>query len=105
MNSDGTGAALGLVEIVLLIALYILPSIVAGKRGHPQNVAIFALNILLGWTFIGWVAALVWALTGDAGGSGIPVTLVDPGVTAQLECLLDDVEGRLTDFGFAPKWN
>jgi hypothetical protein len=22
-----------------------------------------ALNIFLGWTFIGWVASLVWALT------------------------------------------
>jgi Superinfection immunity protein len=28
--------------------------------------AIFALNLLLGWTFLGWVAALVWALTNSS---------------------------------------
>jgi Superinfection immunity protein len=28
-------------------------------------VAIFALNLLLGWTVVGWVIALVWALTKD----------------------------------------
>jgi hypothetical protein len=26
-------------------------------------VAIFALNLLLGWTLLGWFAALVWSLT------------------------------------------
>jgi hypothetical protein len=28
-------------------------------------VAITVLNVLLGWTFIGWVVALVWASTMD----------------------------------------
>jgi hypothetical protein len=27
--------------------------------------AIIALNLLLGWTFLGWVIALVWALKKD----------------------------------------
>lgn len=28
--------------------------------------AIFVLNLLLGWTVIGWIVALVWALTVDS---------------------------------------
>lgn len=47
----------------LLIVSYFLPSVIGFRRGHHNAAAILALNILLGWTFIGWVAALVWSLT------------------------------------------
>jgi hypothetical protein len=40
-----------------------LPTIVAGQRGHQNTAAIAVLNLLLGWTFIVWVIALVWAMT------------------------------------------
>lgn len=46
-----------------LVALYLLPTIVAWRRGHHNTAAIFVLNIALGWTFIGWIAAMVWAST------------------------------------------
>jgi hypothetical protein len=36
---------------------------IAASRGHPNTIAIAALNILLGWTMLGWIASLVWALT------------------------------------------
>lgn len=49
--------------LILLAALYFIPSFVAGFRSHHNAGAIVALNVLLGWTLIGWVAALVWALT------------------------------------------
>jgi hypothetical protein len=49
--------------ILIALALYLVPSIVATKRQHRNQTAIFLVNILLGWTFIGWVAALVWAVT------------------------------------------
>jgi hypothetical protein len=42
--------------------LYLLPSIIAYKRRHRQFIAILALNVLLGWTLLGWVGAFVWAL-------------------------------------------
>lgn len=55
--------AFGLMIWTIIAAMYFIPSAVAMVR-HKQNViAIFALNLLLGWTIIGWVAALVWALT------------------------------------------
>lgn len=48
---------------LLMFGLYVFPSIVATARGHHQQNAIFILNLLLGWTIIGWIAALIWAAT------------------------------------------
>jgi Superinfection immunity protein len=56
-----------LVLIVVLALPYLLPTLVALARHHRQRQAIAALNILLGWTFVGWVVALVWALTVSPG--------------------------------------
>jgi ABC-type transport system involved in cytochrome c biogenesis permease component len=47
------------------IALYFLPTIIAFFRGHLSAWAIFALNLLLGWTALGWIVAIVWSLTGN----------------------------------------
>ncbi len=41
--------------------IYFIPSFVAHKKQHIQKVSILLLNIFLGWTFIGWVVALIWA--------------------------------------------
>jgi cytochrome c biogenesis protein CcdA len=49
--------------IIAGIALYLLPSLIATCRRHSNVAAIEALNILLGWTFLGWVVSLVWSLT------------------------------------------
>lgn len=46
---------------LLAVAIYFLPAIIATKRDHPNGVSIIVLNFFLGWTLIGWVAALVWA--------------------------------------------
>ena len=51
--------------ILILAIVYLIPSIVASVRNHRQLGAIFRLNIFLGWTFIGWVAALIWAMDRD----------------------------------------
>ena len=52
-----------LVFIALLIGAYILPALVATERKHSKLAAIWVLNILLGWTFLGWALAFVWACT------------------------------------------
>ncbi len=60
---EGEGEfGLGLVDTIFLVP-YIVPSLVAYRRRHPNKTAIFAFNLLLGWTVLGWVVALVWALT------------------------------------------
>jgi len=50
----------GLAVSVFLLPLYILPTILAWKKQH--RIQILLLNLLLGWTVLGWVGALVWAL-------------------------------------------
>jgi uncharacterized membrane protein YqaE (UPF0057 family) len=52
-----------MILLVICALLYFLPSLVAYQR-HGNAPAIFIMNLLLGWTFLGWVAALVWACTG-----------------------------------------
>lgn len=47
------------------LAAYLLPSIIALTREHKNLLPIFLTNALLGWTFLGWVAALVWAFTNN----------------------------------------
>jgi hypothetical protein len=42
--------------------LYFLPFIVGLARGKRDLLAIFLLNFFLGWTLIGWVVALIWAV-------------------------------------------
>jgi Superinfection immunity protein len=46
---------------VLGLLGYLLPALVALWRQNRQWRAITVLNLLLGWTFVGWVVALVWA--------------------------------------------
>lgn len=45
--------------------VYLAPTFVASFRRKANTNAIFALNVLTGWTFVGWVGSLVWALTAE----------------------------------------
>lgn len=49
----------------VLLAAYFLPTIIGAVSRHRQVAAIFALNLFLGWTLLGWVLALVWAMMDD----------------------------------------
>jgi len=45
--------------------MYFLPSIIALARSKRDLLAIFLLNLFLGWSVIGWIVALVWAAKSD----------------------------------------
>ncbi|HEY3927213.1 MAG TPA: superinfection immunity protein [Candidatus Koribacter sp.] len=45
--------------------VYFLPTVCAFYRKHNARAAIFVLNLLLGWTLIAWVIALVWSLNAN----------------------------------------
>lgn len=45
--------------------LYFLPFILALARGKRDVLGIFLLNFFLGWTVIGWIVALIWAVKQD----------------------------------------
>ena len=55
-----------ILEIIALMALAVLhfaPTFVAVWRKHPNRIAIFVINLLFGWTIIGWIVALIWSLS------------------------------------------
>lgn len=54
---------IGLAVLVLVVCLYFLPAIVASSRKHHNANAICIVNLLFGWTVIGWCIALIWAVT------------------------------------------
>lgn len=61
---DGSGA--GIVMLVVFIAGYFLPALVANHRGRDGQGLIAALNLLLGWTVLGWIVLLIVAFTGES---------------------------------------
>ncbi|WP_291842736.1 superinfection immunity protein [Maricaulis sp.] len=52
----------GEVAVIGLLA-YFLPTLIGLLRGHDNTFAIFLTNLLLGWTFIGWIVAFIWSFT------------------------------------------
>jgi len=50
-----------MIHLAILTLLYFLPTIVASNRGHSVT-GILLLNIFSGWTGIGWIVLLLWAL-------------------------------------------
>lgn len=51
-------------EVVILgLLMMFLPTLIALVRSHHNAFAIFLTNLLLGWTVIGWLIALIWSTT------------------------------------------
>jgi hypothetical protein len=51
--------------LLVVLLIYFLPTVIALARGHLSALAIFFLNLFLGWTMLGWLIALVWSCTGN----------------------------------------
>jgi Superinfection immunity protein len=66
-DSDAAAGIVGILGLVCVgivgLLFYFLPAFIAGMRGHQNTAAIFTLNLLLGWTMLGSIAALVWSFT------------------------------------------
>ncbi|MBD0255309.1 MAG: superinfection immunity protein [Cytophagales bacterium] len=52
-----------MMTLLILLTLYFLPTLIA--RDKKGAAGIFLLNFFLGWTFIGYIFALLWALAAD----------------------------------------
>ena len=51
--------------IMTLFIMYWLPTIIAIARQAHSALGVFILNLLLGWTILGWIIALVWSLAAE----------------------------------------
>ena len=61
-RTNGAEVAFAWVVTVLTLG-YMLPWAIAATRGKSNSAAVALVNLLLGWTFVGWVVALVMACT------------------------------------------
>jgi cell division protein FtsX len=64
----------GLLLVLIVLAAYFAPTVVAFARAHHQANTVLVINLFLGWTFVGWVVALAMSVgaverrSGDRGG-------------------------------------
>ena len=54
-----------IVGCIIFLVVYFIPTFVGFSRNKYNKTAIFLLNFFLGWSLIGWVVALVWAVSKD----------------------------------------
>jgi hypothetical protein len=56
-----------ILELVIfaVLAIYFVPLVVAAARKHRSVGAIAFVNIVLGWSVVGWLWAMIWSLTGN----------------------------------------
>ena len=55
-------ALLAMIALILIVlAMYWLPSIIGYYRRTPDIVRVVVTNALLGWTVVGWLVAMVLA--------------------------------------------
>ena len=48
-----------------LLLVYFIPSILAASRQKKSKGKIFLLNLISGWTIVGWVACMIWMWVGE----------------------------------------
>ncbi len=61
-QKDRPVSALVAIIVAILSAGYMLPWMIAALRGKSNHWGVFWVNLLLGWTVIGWLAALVMSV-------------------------------------------
>jgi len=55
----------GILVLLVMIFFYFLPTLIAVSSKKRNRLAIFMLNLLAGWTIIGWVGVFIWSLLKD----------------------------------------
>jgi putative effector of murein hydrolase LrgA (UPF0299 family) len=60
-GSPVMGGAIHSSALLVVLALYFLPSVVAVARKVTHQGSVVVINLFLGWTFVGWVVALAMA--------------------------------------------
>ncbi|HZO94194.1 MAG TPA: superinfection immunity protein [Candidatus Baltobacteraceae bacterium] len=63
---------------ILLVLLYMFPTIVAIFRRSTRATSVVFLDVLLGWTIVGWIIALLLALSSEITQSALASTAHEP---------------------------
>ncbi|WP_425491288.1 superinfection immunity protein [Nitrospirillum iridis] len=69
---QGGSVTFTLVVVLLLVGfIYFIPSIIAFHSRAGNRSAVLFLNLFLGWTLLGWIISLFWALAGASQATAI----------------------------------
>lgn len=94
-----------IIFLLIALAIYFIPTWVG--YNHRNAGSIFVLNLFFGWTFIGWIVALIWAVSNDSKPQPIvfknEVKISNSDELIKLKKLLDD--GVLTKEEFEAEKN
>jgi hypothetical protein len=55
---------------ILALGAYLLPAIIGVSRHVTHVGPLSAVNLIMGWTLLGWVACLLWAVCGGPQAAG-----------------------------------
>jgi uncharacterized membrane protein len=55
------GSTATILMLMAIVLIYMLPTFIAFGREHPRRQDVAVINILFGWTLIGWIAVFLWA--------------------------------------------
>lgn len=61
--ADGDSSS-GFLLLALAAARYFLPTIIATNRKVNAAGALFFINLIFGWTVLGWIVCIIWAASG-----------------------------------------
>ena len=50
--------------LAIIVLIYMLPTLIAFGRDHPRRGLILILNVIFGWTLLGWILIFLWAALG-----------------------------------------
>lgn len=48
--------------IFAFLLFYFIPTLIANVRNCQHSGTIIFINLIFGWTVLGWIAALIWAI-------------------------------------------
>jgi hypothetical protein len=48
-------------ELFILLFMYFAPNVIGFYRQHHHRWLILLINLLTGWTLLGWVICLLWS--------------------------------------------
>ena len=94
--TNGVVLAIAWTSAILTLG-YMLPWAIAATRGKSNQAAVGVINLLLGWTLVGWVIALVMACQAHT-----PAGIHQPAVAHQTTMVLSQSFGSVPTATAAP---
>lgn len=52
-----------IIASIVCVSIYMIPSVIAYKRKHPQFIPILIIDLFFGWSGIAWVGVLAWSFS------------------------------------------